>query len=114
MQKHIEVDNPKDWLSLSRGNRKGCDFSKSKNSEKIKPLLKMIERSQARSPERDGLTPKARKSLCEIIDLMDNNWVWLDMFCFAIPKENAKEYIMKHPQTMGEIEEANREFMNNK
>ena len=96
---------------MKYGRVKDYDFSKSKNADKIAPLMRSIHRSQARSPNRDGLTLKARKLLCEVIDLMDNPYVELDMFMRSIPKENAKEYIMKHPQTMGEITERSKQYL---
>ena len=80
------------YLTLKWGTLKNWNFN---NSEKGKELLKEyheIGSSFSAMAQRD--TPRQKEIICELIDLCDDDAVYLDWDDKEVLKDEAKQYVM--------------------
>lgn len=81
-------------LTLKWGTLKGWDFS---NSEKGAQLLKEygeIGSSYSAMAQKD--TPRQKEIICELIDLCEEDSIYLDWDDKLVSKEVAKKYVMEY------------------
>lgn len=83
----------KDVLSLKWGGLKSCQFV-GKNAEKCKALAKRWE--NALSLKHGRRSKLEQRLVCEIIDLVNCRWIYLDWIGKHVGKSEAKKYVMNY------------------
>lgn len=84
----------KNYLTLKWGTLKTWNFH---NSEKGTVLLKEYNElgsSFSAMSQRD--TPRQKEIICSLIDLCDDDMIFLDWDAIDVSKEKAKEYVMNY------------------
>lgn len=84
----------KNYLTLKWGTLKSWNFT---NSEKGKELLKeyyQIGSSYSAMAQKD--TPRQKEIICKLIDLCDENTIYLEWLEKNVSKQEAKGYVMNY------------------
>lgn len=82
------------YLSLKWGTLKGWDFT---NSERGKELIKeYCEIGSCVSAIAQKDTPRQKEIICELIDLCDDDTIYLDWYNKDVTKQEAKDYVMNY------------------
>ena len=84
----------KNYVTLKWGTLKSWDYS---NSEKGQALLKEYgEIGSCISAMAKNDTPRQKEIICELIDLSDEDTIYLEWDGREVSKEEAKEYVMHY------------------
>lgn len=82
------------YLTLKWGTLKSWDFT---DSEKGLELLKeYVEIGSSISAMTQDDTPRQKEIICELIDLCDNNTIYLHWDRRNVTKQEAKDYVMNY------------------
>jgi len=82
------------YLTLKWGTLKSWDFTNSKKGGEL--LKEYCEIGASCSAIMQDDTPRQKEILCELIDLCDDDTIYLDWDAKYVSKEKAKEYVMNY------------------
>jgi hypothetical protein len=81
-------------LTLKWGTLKRWDFTDSERGEELLKEYCKIGSSMSAMTQSD--TPRQKEIICELIDLCDENTIYLDWDGEYVSREKAKEYVMNY------------------
>lgn len=82
-------------LTLKWGTLKSWDFSNSEEGKRLLQEYHELGFSMSAMAQKD--TPRQKEIICELIDLCEENTIYLDWDDKYVSKAEAKEYVMTYP-----------------
>lgn len=91
------MESNKSYLTLKWGTRKSWDFSNSnKGKELMKEYDEIEEHVKADADLLNNDTQRQKEILCELIDLCDDDTIYIHYYGRYVSKDEAKEYILNY------------------
>lgn len=84
----------KNYLTLKWGTLKSWDFSSSKKGQKLLKEYGKIGSSFSAMAQKD--TNRQKEIICELIDLCDDETIYLEWDGKDVSKQEAKKYVMNY------------------
>ena len=90
----METVENKNKLTLKWGTLKAWNFTNSEEGSKLLKGYNEIGSSYSAMAQQD--TPRQKEIICELIDLCEENTIYLDWDDEYVSREKAKEYVMNY------------------